>query len=337
MSWWAKKRPFHHNNIFKGPLSDINMKNLFTMGILRYILLSTALLIISQSASAAELKAKAPTSYKPSGFAQTELDLSGLTDKQNDLVMSILNNYNCTCGCTKGTWANCIKTDVKCPFSRPIGAAVIKMIEMGKNKKQTVNFLKVFKRGKEKKRTGSKKPEDPNKIYPVTTLNAPVKGPEDAPVTLIEYTDYQCPYCRRVQPTLSALLEEFPGKVRFATLNNPLSFHKNALPAAMAARAAGIQEKFWEMHTLLFEDASALDDADLLEYAERLGLDIAKFNTDRNSKELKDEILQEQAQAVKNNATGTPAFFINGKKLSGAKPLNYFKTAIENELKAKKK
>ncbi len=106
------------------------------------------------------------------------------------------------------------------------------------------------------------------------------------------------------------------------------------MPAALAARAAGLQGKFWEMHKLLFKDTRALDDADLLKYAGQIGLEIEKFNIDRNNKELKDEILKEQAQAVKNNAAGTPAFFVNGKKLTGARPLSFFKTAVEEALTA---
>jgi len=179
--------------------------------------------------------------------------------------------------------------------------------------------------------------EDPNKIYPITTMNAPVKGPKDAPVTLIEYTDYQCPFCKRVQPTIHDLLKEYPGKIRFATMCNPLSFHKNALPAAMASRAAGKQGKFWEMHDLLFENNKALDDASLVKYAKKLELNIEQFNKDRKDENIKKEILKEQAQAIKLGATGTPAFFINGKKLSGARPLAQFKAAVEDALKRLKK
>jgi protein-disulfide isomerase len=166
-------------------------------------------------------------------------------------------------------------------------------------------------------------------------MNAPVKGPDNAPVTIIEYTDYQCPFCKRVQPTLHTLFKEYEGKIRFASMSNPLSFHKNAMAAALAGRAAAKQGKFWEMHDLMFENSRALDDASLVKYAGQIGLDIEKFNADRNSEELKAYIKKEQAQAVKNGATGTPAFFINGKKLSGAQPISAFKAAVESALKAK--
>lgn len=306
------------------------------MKIFRYVLFAVLAVIISMPVSAAEFKAKKPTTYTESDFSKKELDLSGLDEKQKEQVLKILNDYNCTCGCTKGTWANCIKTDIKCPFSCPMGAAVVKMVSLGKSDKRVLSFLDRFWKGSGGKGKGGKPKEDPNKIYPVTTMNAPVKGPKDAPVTLIEYTDYQCPFCKRVQPTIEALLKEYPDKIRFSSMNNPLSFHKQALPAAMAARAAGNQGKFWEMREILFENSRKLKDADLVGYAQDIGLDIDKFNTDRKDEKLKAEILKEQKQAVRNNATGTPAFFINGKKLSGARPLAQFKAAVDEALKAKK-
>lgn len=306
------------------------------MKIFRLVLFAVLAVIISQPVFAAEFKAKKSTTYKEADFNQKELDLTGLNDKQKEQVLKILNDYNCTCGCTKGTWANCIKTDIKCPFSCPMGAAVVKMVSLGKSDKRILSFLDRFWKGSGGKGKGGRAKEDPNKIYPVTTLNAPFKGPEDAPVTIIEYTDYQCPYCKRVQPTLKTLLKEYPGKIRFAVMNNPLSFHKRALAAAMATRAAGNQGKFWEMHYLLFENSRKLNEADLVGYAKDIGLDVDKFNTDRKDEKLKAEILKEQKQAVQNNATGTPAFFINGKKLSGARPLASFKAAVDSALKAKK-
>jgi protein-disulfide isomerase len=207
-------------------------------------------------------------------------------------------------------------------------------------KETSIDYVKGFLDGYKVARTQFqqvRQQEDPNKIYPITTMNAPSSGPKDAPITLIEYTDYQCPYCKRVQTTIHDLLEKYSGKIRFFTMCNPLSFHKNALPAALASRAAERQGKFWDMHHLLFENNKALDDANLVKYAQQLGLDIERFNADRKDEKLKQEILKEQAQAIKLGATGTPAFFINGKKLSGARPLAQFEAAVEEALKRPKK
>ncbi len=304
------------------------------MKIVKCISILILVITFSQSVAAAELEAKPPTNYTASDFSKSDLDCSGLSEEQQKKVMYLLNNFNCTCGCTKGSWANCIKTDKKCPFNRKMGARVVRLIKAGKSNDYIMGLFDGFKIGSDRR---NKKKDDPNKIYPVTTMNAPSRGPEGAPITMIEYTDYQCPYCKKVQPTINALLESYPDKIRYYTMNNPLSFHKRALAAAMTARAAGRQGKFWEMHHLLFENTKALNDEDLVNYAEKLELDLEKFNKDRNDEKLKGVILKEQAQAVKNRATGTPAFFINGKKLSGAKPLDAFKKAIEDALKPKAK
>jgi hypothetical protein len=191
------------------------------MRIYQCVFFSLLVLFISQHATATESKAKKPTEYKPSDYIQKELDLTSLDDSQKQEVLGILNHYNCTCGCTKGTWANCIKTDKRCPFSRPMGARVVELVKEGESKDYIIGLFEGFKIGSDRKRKG-RKAEDPNKIYPVTIMNAPIKGPKDAPVTLIEYTDYQCPFCKRVQPTLKNLLKEYPKKVRLVTMNNPV-------------------------------------------------------------------------------------------------------------------
>ncbi len=276
-----------------------------------------------------------PTNYKASDFKKDGLDLSGLNEEQTEEVIKLLNNNDCTCGCDFGSWANCIIRDKKCPYSRPTAVKVIKYVKEGKPEDFILGYFDGWKEGNARKRKKSKagKKDDPNRIYSVTTMNAPVKGPEDAPVTLIEYTDYQCHFCMKVQPTIKELLMLYPDKIRFVTMNNPLSFHENAFPAALAARAAGKQEKFWEMHELLFENSGSLEEGVLLDFAMQLDLNIDQFNVDRQDEGLKEEIMEEQKQAVQNGATGTPAFFINGKKVSGAKPLESFIETVDDAIK----
>ncbi len=135
-----------------------------------------------------------------------------------------------------------------------------------------------------KRKIGEK--ENPNSIYPVSIMNAPFKGPKDAPVTIIEYTDYQCSFCKQIQPIIDALFKKYPGKICFATMNNPLPSHKNALFAAMASRAAARQGKFWEMHELIFENSESLNNTKLIKLAEKIGLNIEQFNRDIKDKKL---------------------------------------------------
>jgi protein-disulfide isomerase len=162
---------------------------------------------------------------------------------------------------------------------------------------------------------------------------APMKGAKDALVTIVQFSDYQCPFCSRVEPTMDKIMEEYKGKVRVAWRDLPLPFHNNAMPAAIAARAAGEQGKFWEMHKKLFTNQSALDRPALEKYASELGLNMGKFKAALDANKGKEEVEADAAAGGKIGARGTPAFFINGKFLSGAQPFEAFKAKIDEELK----
>jgi protein-disulfide isomerase len=162
---------------------------------------------------------------------------------------------------------------------------------------------------------------------------APVKGAKDALVTIVQFSDYQCPFCSRVEPTINKVMDEYKGKVRVAWRDLPLPFHPNALPAAIAARAAGEQGKFWEMHDKIFADQQHMDRPTYEKYAEGLGLNMAKFKAALDANKGKDGIEADAAAGGKIGARGTPAFFINGKFLSGAQPFEMFKAKIDEELK----
>ncbi len=152
-------------------------------------------------------------------------------------------------------------------------------------------------------------------------------------MTIVQYSDFQCPFCSRVEPTMDKILEEYKGKVRVVWRDLPLPFHNNAMPAAIAARAAGEQGKFWEMHKKLFENQSALDRPALEKYASELGLNMGKFKAALDGNKWKEDIEADAAGGGKIGARGTPAFFINGKFLSGAQPFEAFKAKIDEELK----
>lgn len=173
-----------------------------------------------------------------------------------------------------------------------------------------------------------------SKIVPVGTSYG--KGGTDPIVTIIEFSDFQCPFCSRVNPTIKKIRETFKDDVKIVFKHNPLSFHKKAPYAAQAAQAAGAQGKFWEMHDILFANQKKIDPADIKKYAGELGLDIAKFEKAVSSKSIKDEVAADMALAVKVGARGTPNFMINGKQLSGAQPFPRFETVIKAEIEAAK-
>ena len=172
--------------------------------------------------------------------------------------------------------------------------------------------------------------------YRVEVGDSPVRGPEDAKVTIIEFTDFQCPFFSRVQPTLKKILEKYPQDVRKVFKQHPLTFHKDAPLASEASLAAGAQGKFWEMKEILFNNQKKLKEENLVEYAQNLGLDLEKFKADLRDHTYKEQVDRESKQAVMLGATGTPAFFVNGRYLSGAKPLDAFVKVIDEELSGKK-
>ncbi len=185
----------------------------------------------------------------------------------------------------------------------------------------------------EKKQSRAMEESLENRVETQVADHNPTKGPEDARVTIIEYTDFQCPYCSRGDKIVHNLLRKYRGKVRRVYKNKPLESHDEALPAAKAAMAAHIQGKFWEYHDQLFKYSRDLDEEMYVRFAEELGLDIDKFNKDRKSDKVAKWIEADLAAAEKLDITGTPAFILNGALISGVRPMSFFSEMIDQLLK----
>jgi protein-disulfide isomerase len=178
--------------------------------------------------------------------------------------------------------------------------------------------------------------EDTRAVYRVPVDDAPLRGPADALVTIVVASDFQCPFCKRVEPTLQALADAYPGKIRFAWRHAPLPGHPRAIPAAVAAeevRALGGDAKFWAMHDALFESAPALEDADLVRAAEKAGVDGEKVRAAIAAGKHADRIRSDQAAMQAVGVNGTPTMFVNGRKVVGALPLEQFRPVVDEELK----
>jgi protein-disulfide isomerase len=175
----------------------------------------------------------------------------------------------------------------------------------------------------------------PEGKFDVKIGDAPVKGPASAPVTLVIFSDFQCPFCSRAEPTIGQLEGDYKGKLRLAFKQLPLPFHDKAHLAAEAALAANEQGKFWPYHDKLFANQQALDRPSLEKYAQELGLDMGKFRAALDSGKYKDKVDADAREGAAVGATGTPTFFINGTKVVGAQPVEAFKTVIDAELKKK--
>jgi len=172
----------------------------------------------------------------------------------------------------------------------------------------------------------------------VSADDDPAKGSADAAVTIIEFSDFECPYSARFSTQTLPLIEENyikTGKVIFVFRDFPLSFHQNAQKAAQAAACANEQGKFWEYHDKLFENQQFLDIASLKQYAQDLELDSEKFNNCLDSGKMTSEIRKDLRDAQNYGVTGTPSIFINGILVKGAQPYSALRKIIEQELDLK--
>ena len=160
----------------------------------------------------------------------------------------------------------------------------------------------------------------------------PLRGARDALVTIVVWSDYQCPFCARLAPTLARLVEQHPNDVRVAWKDQPLPFHPRAREAALAARAAGRQGRYWQMHDAIFSQPSKLEDRDLERRARELGLDLPRFRRDLDDPALSDAIDADAAQGTALGAQGTPTAFVNGRMVRGAQPFETFSALVTEEL-----
>jgi protein-disulfide isomerase len=209
-----------------------------------------------------------------------------------------------------------------------------KLNEVEKRQKDILAKLSVIEENQEKilKFFQPKKPIDVDRVQDIPIGSSPVKGNRKALVTIVEFSDFQCPYCSRLQPTLREVLKAYPKEVKLVFKDFPLSFHKQAKNAAKAARAAGEQGKYWEMHDLIFENYNKLTEEMFSDFAVQLGLDMKTFTADYTGTKYDSLIQDDMALGQKVGVRGTPTLFLNGKRMA-SRSFNDFKGEIDNVLK----
>jgi len=176
---------------------------------------------------------------------------------------------------------------------------------------------------------------DPNKVYTIPVGSSPVKGPKDAKVTILEFSDYQCPFCSQAANLVEEVLKAYPTDVNLVYKQFPLtSIHPNALPASKAALAAGKQGKYWEMHDLLFKNQRELGPDKYKEFAKQIGVDVPRWEKDMEAADVQDQINRETQEARSADVTGTPTIFVNGKRVMN-RSVDGFKQMIDEVLKGK--
>jgi protein-disulfide isomerase len=254
------------------------------------------------------------------------VDLQGLTTAQKTTVLKILRTQGCTCGCSMKL-AQCRIEDPSCSYSTGLAATVIDAVKHGKSEADAIAAANDSRWAH---------PEAPGKVLddpvPIPVAGSPVTGAGKAPITIVEFSDFQCPYCIAATPEIQALLKAYPQQVKLIFKEFPLETHSQAFGAATAALAAHKQGKFWAMHDAMFEHRD-LSKPNLIAMAKAAGLDLARFEKDMDSKEIRDAIAKDVADGDHANVEGTPTIFINGQRYNGAIQLQFLKPLIDVELK----
>jgi len=174
-------------------------------------------------------------------------------------------------------------------------------------------------------------PPPPPEKMEVNVEGLPSRGPANAPVTILEISDFECPFCARAWTTVDRIMQEYPGKIRLTFRNFPLQFHQHARMAAEASLSAGDQGKFWQMYDKIFS-TRVMDRDGLINTAKELKLDVKKFTKCLDENCHREQIDRDLQEGAKLGVNGTPCFFINGRRLVGAQPYEAFKQMIDEEL-----
>ncbi|MHB8416719.1 MAG: DsbA family protein [Myxococcales bacterium] len=255
--------------------------------------------------------------------------LTGLTDQQKYSVLKSINEKHCTCGCDKDSIAQCRKSDPTCTTAPSL---ITQAIQLAKQGKSSADIEAALGGGSAPNAPNKPAGPPPSQVRNVAIGDGYAKGAKDAKVTIVEFSDFQCPFCSRVEPTVKQIMDAYGKDVRFVWRNEPLPFHPNAMPAAEAAMAAGAQGKFWEMHDLLFQNQRDLSPANYEKWAKQLGLNMDKFKADLASHKYQAKIKADSDYASSVGANGTPNFFVDGRQIVGAQPFDGFKKLIDEEL-----
>ncbi|MBK6528627.1 MAG: thioredoxin domain-containing protein [Deltaproteobacteria bacterium] len=227
------------------------------------------------------------------------IDLADLSASERESFWSLANEELSTCG-DPYSLAVCARDRRACRTCVPALRFLARMVRDGRSRDDASEQLRLR--------------YSPANAAQVNTTGAPSHGPANAPVTLVEFSDYECPHCAHAIPIIRQVEHDFPGRLRVVHMNFPLSGHTHAMAAARAALAAGRQGKFWEMHELLFTNQRSLETADLNRYAQQLGLDMARFRADSASPEVEAAIQATRREGERLEISGTPTIFINGRR-----------------------
>jgi protein-disulfide isomerase len=285
-----------------------------------------ALTLVAQTPSSAGAAAAADA-WKTSQTLN-DVDLSGLTPVQKKAVLKILREQDCSCQCGMKT-AECIMKDSNCSYSRALAKIAIQGVKDGKSLIEISKLMDV-----------SPKAHRPKLLEAPVTIpvdGSPVRGPADARITLVEFSDFECPFCSAAEKQVDTVMAAYPKDIKLIYKQFPLSMHPHAQFAAEASLAAREQGKFWEMYDLLFKNYQRLSRENVMLWAKQLGLDVDKFKADIDSRKFKAAVEKDLADGEAAGVYGTPSFYINGKQYNGDVTLAALKPILAAELKGETK
>lgn len=247
----------------------------------------------------ASAEPSASASQKP--LSLPGIDTNALTPREKREFTAQVRELLAPCPEVPVSLAQCLEEKRACAGCKPATDMLLRMVQRGVPKKDREDTIKLR--------------FDPKAKKQIDVTGSPAKGPDDAPITIVEWADFECPFCRLMVPILESLVERFPGQVRVVYKFYPLSSHKNGEPAARAAIAAMNQGKFWEAHGKLFESQGRLEAPDLEKIAKGLELDVPKWRADLGSAEVADRIKKDKELADSLGLEGTPMIFIDGREV----------------------
>jgi protein-disulfide isomerase len=251
------------------------------------------------------------------------LDLTGYSAAQKQTLAHVLQTQSCSCGCNLAI-AKCREDDPTCSYSRQMLNLIVKDLKAGMDEAHIVADLKDH----------AMKP--PPILDEPVTLNIqgdPSIGPENARVTIVEFSDFQCPYCAAAAAQARVLLERFPTDIRLVYKQFPLDSHSQAFLAAEASVAAHAQGKFWEMHNKLYANYKSISAQNILIWAKEIGLDMNRLIADVDGGKYKTAVENEVKQGETAGVQGTPSFFFNGRRYSGAFQADIVTQLLQSEFK----
>ena len=257
----------------------------------------------TSSQSAASATGSAPSASAESTSKATlkleGIDTSSMTTREASQWTDLVKSQLAPCKETAVPLAQCISEKRDCKTCKPAAEFLTRQVQAGLPQEDIVaSYEARFM---------------PDKVKAIVIGDSATRGPADAAVTVVEFADFECPSCGSVYPLLEALYAQFEGKVRFVFKNFPFAMHPNARLAAQAALAAQKQGQFWRMHHAFFENQHRLTEPDLLDYAQKAGLDMSKFKVELHSPDVKSRVDAEVAQGKELGVEATPTIFINGR------------------------